>query len=354
MLHDFSPFVIQFTESLGIRWYGLSYLAGFFCAYVFIIWISRRQRLGLNVELTGDFVTTAAVGILIGGRLGYCLFYSPSLFIQFKASFPFWGVLAINEGGMSSHGGMIGLVSAIFFYSWKTGLSTLYLLDLAAITGPIGIFFGRIANFINGELVGREAGSHFQFAVKFPQDILNWPQYELSSLGKLGDVMDHIPGVGKSEWLNWIDQFRTNPEVHDRVQSALSEVLVQIQSGNQSIKTLIEPLLIPRYPSQIFEACGEGLFLFLLLFIIWYKPRRPGVVGSLFLVFYSIARILGERYRLPDLNIGFDFLELTRGQILSIVMLTIGLWLLFFFSRRVTLPEPGWGLGQSVRIHRRI
>jgi len=353
MLHDFSPFAIQFSENFGIRWYGLSYLAGFFCSYLFIRWMAARQRLGLTPQLVGDMVTYGAIGILLGGRLGYCFFYSPDLFLKFKSQFPFWGVLALNEGGMSSHGGMIGLAIALILFSWKTSLSQIYLLDLASISGPIGIFFGRIANFVNGELVGREAPTDFAYAVKFPQDILYWPQYELSKLGSLGDVMDKIPGVGKGEWLSWVDQFRANPEIQSKVHGALDQVLVQVQSGNQAVKEALSPLLTARYPSQLFGAFGEGLFLFLILFVIWYKPRRPGVVGSYFLVFYSIARIVGEQFRLPDAHIGFDFFGFTRGQILSGVMLLVGLWLLFFYSRRMAISEPGWGRGQHVKVHRR-
>jgi phosphatidylglycerol:prolipoprotein diacylglycerol transferase len=353
MLHDLSPFAIRFTESFGIRWYGLSYLAGFFCAYLFIIWLSRRQRLGLTVQMVGDLVTYGAIGILLGGRLGYCLFYSPDLFLKFKTDFPFWGVLALNEGGMSSHGGMIGLVLSLVLFSWNSGISQLYLFDLAAISGPIGVFFGRLANYVNGELVGREVDVSYEYAVKFPQDILYWPQYNMEKLGSLGDVMDKIPGVGKSEWLSWVDQFRSNPNIQAKMNFALSQVLEQIQSGNQAVKEAIIPLLTARHPSQIYEAFGEGLFLFILLFIIWYKPRQPGVVGSWFLILYAIARIIGERFRLPDAHLGFDFLELTRGQVLSGVMLILGLWLLFFYSRRMTIAQPGWGLGQHVRIHRR-
>jgi phosphatidylglycerol---prolipoprotein diacylglyceryl transferase len=353
MVHDFSPFLLRLGESFGLRWYGVSYLLAFLLAYLLIVWMVRRQRYGLTVQMVGDLVTYGAIGILLGGRFGYCIFYAPDLFIQFKTDFPFWGVLALNEGGMSSHGGMIGLIVALTLFSMRTGVNQVYLYDLAALVGPVGIFFGRIANFINGELVGRAAEESYQYAVKFPQDILYWPQYEMQKLGALGSVIEKIPGYSKEKWLEWVDQYRVQPEARNQVQQGLNQIIDAIQSGNQQAKEAIAPLLTARHPSQLYAAVGEGLFIFLFLFILWYKPRKPGVVGAWFVILYAFIRIIDEKFRMPDVHLGYGLLGLTRGQWLSSMMLLLGIWLLFFYGRRMTLPEPGWGLGQHVRIHRR-
>lgn len=165
MVHDLNPFLWQISGNFGLRWYGLSYMMGFICAFFIIGWLAKRQRAGLQPNMVGDFITYTAIGTLVGGRLGYCLFYAPDLFLKFKGDFPFWGVLAVNEGGMASHGGMIGIAIACILFSRKYAINMLYLFDLVTVGGPIGVFFGRIANFINGELVGRPSDPDFPLTV---------------------------------------------------------------------------------------------------------------------------------------------------------------------------------------------
>ena len=353
MVHDFSPILFQIYGDLAIRWYGFSYLIGFLSAYMMIRWLAVRQKQGLTPKMIGDFVAYGAIGVLVGGRLGYCIFYSPDLFLKFKSEFPFWGVFALNEGGMASHGGMIGLVVACTLFAIKHGLSRLYLYDLVALVGPIGIFFGRIANFINGELVGRPAPADFPLAVRFPTDIELWPTEAPSRLGGLSQVVDKIPGMSTENWLEWVDKYRTDPSAKDSLYSGLHKIIEAIQSGNSAAKEAIAPLLDPRHPSQLYGALGEGLILFLILFFLWRRPRRPGVIGCSFVVFYAIARIIDEEFRMPDVGIGFQLFGLTRGQWLSIGMLLIGIVFLFLWGRREALPIPGWRRGQNVKIHRR-
>jgi phosphatidylglycerol:prolipoprotein diacylglycerol transferase len=353
MVHDLSPIIFTIYGDLAVRWYGLSYIMGFICAYVIIRWLAIRQKQGLTPVMVGDFITYGAMGVLIGGRLGYCLFYSPDLFLKFKGEFPYWGVLAVNEGGMASHGGMLGLVVACTLFSIKYGVSQLYLLDLVSLTGPVGIFFGRIANFINGELLGRPAPADYALAVKFPTEIMSWPAQSPEKLGDLSAVVEKVPGLSREVWLEAVDKFRMDPAARETVHSGLNEIIHAIQNGNAAAKEAIAPLLEGRYPSQLFGALGEGLLLFLFLFFMWRKPRKPGVIGCWFAILYACARIWDEQYRLPDAHLGYQLFDLTRGQWLSIAMLAIGLVFLFLWGRRETLPIPGWGRGQNVKIHRR-
>jgi phosphatidylglycerol:prolipoprotein diacylglycerol transferase len=353
MIHDFSPILIRIYGDLAVRWYGLSYIIGFLLAYLIIRWLAARQKQGLTSAMVGDFVTYGALGVLIGGRLGYCLFYSPDLFLKFKSSFPFWGVFAVNEGGMASHGGMIGLVIACTLFAMRHGIARLYLYDLVALAGPIGIFFGRIANFINGELLGRPAPADFPLAVRFPSEIEMWPTQNPARLSELGQVVEKVPGMSKDQWLEWVDKFRLDPAARDSLYEGIQKIIESIQSGNTAAKEALGPLLEPRHPSQLYGAVGEGLLLFLILFFLWRKPRKPGVIGACFVVFYALARIIDEQFRMPDLHIGYQLFGLTRGQWLSIAMLLIGLLLLMLWGRREALPVPGWGRGQNVKIHRR-
>ncbi len=342
MVHDLDPFLWRISGEFGIRWYGLSYMLGFLVAYYFIMWLAKKRRTEVKPANVADFITYGAIGILAGGRLGYCLFYSPDLFWKFKESFPYWGVLAVNEGGMASHGGIIGLVIACILFARKYQVNRLHLFDLCAITGPIGIFFGRIANFINGELVGRICPTDYPLAVRFPQDILHWPSTDPQKLSSLSTVVETI-GVKSSQWSEWLGKFQFDSASRQSVQNTLYQVIDAIQSGNEAAKLAIAPMLDPRYPSQLIAALGEGLILFLILFIFWRKPRKPGVVGALFVTLYAIARICTEMFRLPDLQIGYQWLGLTRGQWLSAAMLLIGLFLLILFTNRKTLAISGWG-----------
>lgn len=354
MVHDLSPFIWRISGDFGIRWYGTAYIIGFLASYLLIRWLVRRQKAGFPPELVSDFVTYGAIGILVGGRLGYVLFYSPDLFIKFKSTLPFWGVLAINEGGMASHGGMIGLVLACILFAFKHGLNRLYLFDLIAIVGPIGIFFGRIANYINGELVGRPVQDpQFPWGVKFPQDLYMWPTQEVQRLPELVSVIEKMPGMSRDQWLEWVDKFRIDATAREQINNAINAVVEAIQNGNNEIKNAVEPLLVLRHPSQLYAALGEGLFLFLFLFILWYKPRRPGIIGAWFVILYALVRIVDEHFRMPDAHIGFQLFELTRGQWLSLGMLVVGFILLFLWGRRDNLPAAGWGRGQHVKIHRR-
>ena len=357
-VHDLSPFILKLPETslwgdqFGFRWYGFSYLLGFLCAYQLIVWLAGRQRAGLTVEMVGDFITYAAVGVLAGGRLGYCIFYDPNLFLSFTSHVPFWGVLAVNQGGMASHGGVIGVLIASVLFARKRGINYAYLLDLAAITGPIGFFFGRIANFINGELVGRAAPEDFQYAVKFPSDIINWPTYEFGKLSSLSPVVEKI-GIDSSKWSELISNFRTSMPAKDQVYDALYKIVHEIQNGNSGIKEAITPLLQPRYPSQLLACLTEGLISFVVLFFMARKSRKPGILAASFGLVYATSRIFNEQFREPDMQIGYQLLGLTRGQWLSVGMLIVGLVLMFFWSRTQSQIIHGWKRDEGVRVSSR-
>ncbi len=352
MVHDFDPFALRISGDFGVRWYGLSYMMGFICAYLLIKWLAQRQRAGLTAQMVGDFITYAAIGTLVGGRLGYVFFYGPDLIWKFKSAFPFWGVLAVNEGGMASHGGMIGIVIACLLYARKYSVNATYLFDLVAVAGPVGVFFGRIANFINGELVGRPCDPSFPLAVKFPQDIEMWPSQEFSRLNDLSNVVDKM-GTTREQWLELLGKFHMDQGAREQVYATLHKIILTIQDGNTAVKAAIEPLLTPRYPSQLFAAVGEGLLCFVVLFLLWRKPRKPGFIASTFIVLYACVRIADEHFRMPDAQIGFQWLGLTRGQWLSVAMLLVGFMLMFLWSRSGSLKISGWGRGQSIRLNRK-
>ncbi len=353
MVHDLSPFAIHFYDNFGIRWYGLSYMFGFFAAYLIMRWLCEKQKMGLTADMVSDLITYIAIGTLAGGRLGYCIFYSPDLFLKFKSDFPWWGVLAVNEGGMASHGGIIGIVLSIWLYARKYKINTLYLFDLAALSGPLGICAGRIANFVNGELVGRPAPADLPWAVRFPQDIFLWTKNEPGRLPSLSVVAEKL-NITSAQWMEWVDQMRNADGVaREKIHNTMNLIIEKIQHGNIEVKNAIGPLLTPRHPSQLYGALGEGLLLFLLLLLLWRKPRKPGFIASCFVVFYAIVRISDEYFRMPDDHIGLQWLELSRGQWISIFMLVLGFVLMFVWSRSVSITVPGWGRMHSIKLNRK-
>lgn len=339
-IQTLDPFAVRITDTLGIRWYGLSYLLGFLICYAIVYWLARRQRTEIHPSEAGDFIFAVALGTVIGGRLGYCVFYSPGLFLDFTSSPPFWGVLAVNHGGMASHGGIIGIITACFLFGRKRHVSVLHLMDLCALCAGPGIFFGRIANFVNGELVGREAPSWLPWAVRFPQDILLWPTYEPQRLLSLAPAVQQL-GISPDKWNAAVGAL-PSPGPRNFVINMLPEILDAVHRGNRAVIDAIAPVLTLRHPSQLYEALLEGLLVFIALLFIWRKPRKPGVISGCFLVLYAAVRIFGEQFRMPDAQIGFQWLGLTRGQWLSIAMITFSIGCFIYWARRPVQKIGGW------------
>jgi phosphatidylglycerol:prolipoprotein diacylglycerol transferase len=327
-LNTFDPFALHLTETFGIRWYGLAYLSGFLATYWFAARLSKRGASPLSLPLVSDFIFYAALGTVIGGRLGYCFLYDQSLLFRFTSEFPFWGVLMIHHGGMASHGGMLGVIVACMLFARSHKISPLHLMDLTVTGGCIGIFFGRIANFINGELVGRPSDPGLPWAVRFPQDLFLWPSESPERLAALGPVVSNL-GVSQERWGNMV----AAPPFGGSVYRTLDQVVLELQKGNQALAESLAPLLTPRHPSQLYECLLEGLFLGLITIWLWRKNLRPGVISGVFLTLYPIVRIIGEQFRMPDAIIGFDALGLTRGQWLSFVMLVLGATCLYRWTR---------------------
>ncbi len=342
-VHNLDPFAIQITETFGIRWYGLAYLAGFVICYYSIVWMIRKGRCRFTVDQVADFITYGAIGVLGGGRLGYVLFYSPDLLTSFDGHFPYWGVLKVNEGGMASHGGIFGVMLVCLWYARRHKLSFLHVLDLTVLGASLAFFFGRIANFINGELFGREAPATLAWAVKFPQEMVLWLQRDFNRLNSLGQVMEPLKSLPTptgpiqltaQQWTTWLENYGPDPSARNRISEVIEHIIYRIQNGDEVLRQAIAPLLTPRHPSQLYQAFLEGFLVFLFLIWVWRKPQKPGVVSGWFGVLYCVARIIGEQFRLPDAHIGFQWLGLTRGQWLSIAFLGFAVSYLVVAYRR--------------------
>ena len=199
---------------------------------------------------------------------------------------------------------------------------------------------------------GRPCDPSFPLAVKFPQDITLWPSQEPERLSGLSAVVDKV-GISSEKWLEWVQKFRMDAASREQMYDGLNKIIESIQTGNTAAKEAIAPLLTPRHPSQLYGALGEGLFVFLVLFFLWRKPRKPGFIASTFVLLYAIVRIVDENFRMPDAQIGFQALGLSRGQWLSIVMFAVGLVLMFLWSRAGSLRIQGWGRGQNIRLNRK-
>ncbi len=246
---QFDPIAIS-AGPLAVRWYGLMYLVGFA-----LFWILGRKRAaepwrGVSVEELENLLFYGIFGVVLGGRLGYCLLYQPEYYLSHPQA-----ILALWEGGMSAHGGMIGVIVVMLLFCHFRSHSFWQTADFVAPLVPLGLMFGRIGNFINGELWGRPASESLPWAMIFPQ---------------------------------------------------------ALDGG------------VPRHPSQLYEAFGEGLLLFALLWIVSKRPRPSGFISGLFLMGYGVARFVVEYFREPDAFLGLQALGLTRGQWYSLPLIVLG------------------------------
>ena len=269
MLNDLYQSLDPIAFSVGpfdVRWYGIAYVLGFLCAGLMMWCLAKRWRLRFNADALLTIICCVIVGVIVGARLGYCLFYGGGEYLANPMR-----ILAFNEGGMSFHGGLIGALISGIVAARMTGIPYLTLADLGVCAAPLGLFFGRCANFINGEL---------------------W-----------GAVTDAPWGV--------------------------------VFGGAAG--------MMPRHPSQLYEAALEGVVLFAILFILSRKrpPRPRGTFLGVFLTLYGCFRILVEFVRQPDIQIGYLYGDwLTMGMVLSVPLVVIGI-IVFIFAQVQQLPQRG-------------
>jgi phosphatidylglycerol:prolipoprotein diacylglycerol transferase len=306
-VHNLDPFAVQFGSGFGIRWYGLAYLAAFAAAYFVYRHLAKRGFSVIPPDKVGDFITGCAVfGVLLGGRIGYMLFYDFAGFLRDPLVF-----FRVWEGGMSAHGGILGVVLYTLWYAWWHKVNWPGLGDNLVVGSALGLFFGRMANFINGELYGRP--SNVAWAVKFPKEL-----YE-------------APVETQREVLVRTQELFPGPVGLDGVLSA-----VPISAD---VARVVGGYLTPRHPSQLYEAFLEGLLLFTMLWLVRTRWRVPnGVTTGLFFIGYAVTRSLAESFRFPDA--GYVGL-LTKGQFLSVFLLLIGVGFLVAAWRRPVYP-PAW------------
>ncbi len=256
---------------LQVHWYGLMYLLGFAIAWGLGRWRASRPGSGWTAEMVDDLIFYCVIGVVVGGRLGYMLFYG---FDQILAN-PL-NLFKVWEGGMSFHGGLLGVFVAMWLFGRRLGLTFFQVGDFLAPLVPQGLFFGRIGNFINGELWGHR--TDLPWGMRLPCE--DFPR----------------------------------------------------QCADQPAGTLLSPAV---HASQLYEAALEGLILFLVLWIFSNRPRPTMAVSGLFLLLYGVFRFLVELVRIPDAHIGYlAFDWLTMGQLLSAPMILAGVLLLGLAYRR--------------------
>ncbi|MEO1331137.1 MAG: prolipoprotein diacylglyceryl transferase [Pseudomonadota bacterium] len=295
------PFELFGTEIvLAVRWYALAYIAGLALGWFLIRELMRRPALWpansapMPPEKTDDLLFWMTIGVVVGGRLGFILFYSPEILWTDPVQ-----ALRIWEGGMAFHGGMLGVVLAGYLFARNNGYAMWSLGDAVAAVTPIGLFFGRIANFINGELWGR------------PTDV------------------------------SWGMVF---PQITERLVAPDGRVLPSYADRYPWL--LVDGQNVPRHPSQLYEAALEGLLLFAVIsFLIWRRDalKRPGVIVGTFLLGYGLARGFCEFFRQWNVELGPDAVlfgvEITRGQTLSLPMVLAGAAILYWALKRDRTAE---------------
>jgi phosphatidylglycerol:prolipoprotein diacylglycerol transferase len=350
-LHKLDPFLIEFPASWsraplvpdGIRWYGLSYALGFVIAWGLLRWMARTHRSLLPVQAVGDFMFAIILGVLVGGRLGYAIFYQGGApLVTFYNYFPFWDLLAIHRGGMASHGGMIGIIIACSIFAVRRKLSILHLIDLCTFIAPPGLFLGRIANFLNAELWGRPMPAAQQAAppwwsIKYPTQLEQLPLDQAEALTPAVAIVEG----GTAEWNIALAERGFDPHAAALVITPMTEDVIEAaRAGNEGVAGIISPMLTAYYPSQLIQAIAEGPILMGIMALAWLKPRKPGIIGSVFLIVYGALRIATEVVRQPDEGVAL-LAGLSRGQVLSLLMFLAGIICLFIAMRRNVEPVGG-------------
>ena len=260
---DIDPIALSLGP-LGVRWYGLTYLAAFAVAW----WLGNRRAdgegSGWSRDDVADLVFHGALGVVLGGRIGYVFFYSLDRFVDD----PLY-LFAIREGGMSFHGGLIGVILAVGWFGRKTGRSLFQVTDYVAPIVPIGLGCGRIGNFINVELPGRITDAPWAFL---------YPEHAVRKLASF-------------DALTWMGD--------------------------------------GRHPSSLYQAFSEGVVLFLIVWFFSARLRPAGSVSGVFLVSYGSLRFTTEFFREPDAHIGFVAFDwISMGQVLCVPMILGGLGLI--------------------------
>jgi phosphatidylglycerol:prolipoprotein diacylglycerol transferase len=304
-LHNLDPFIFRISGNVGPRWYGMAYVLSFVFAFLLLRILSKRGYLDLTAAVLGDFVTWVALfGVMIGGRLGYVFFYKPEM-LRDPLS-----ILRVWEGGMSSHGGIIGVVAFTLIYSRRRKLPWTNPGDNLCVVAPIGLFLGRCANFINGELYGRV--TNVSWAMQFPKELLDAGNAAEADRA-LAAAQQIDPSIRSVESI--IEGVRTNPALADA----------------------LRPILAPRHPSQLYEAALEGIALFAILWFVRTRFRTPnGMITGLFLIVYSVFRIIVENFREPDAPLVGMF---TRGQFFSFFTVAIGIGFIVVAKKYPTYPR---------------
>ena len=230
---------------------------------------------------------------------------------------------------MASHGGILGLVVFTWFYSRKKQVSWTGLGDGLCVVAPLGIMFGRLANFINGELYGRTAEG-LAWAMKFPMTLMDGKMAESEDFGAAIGAAAEVDESLRPAHAQWM-----NGGLPDHV---MFETMLVAQRANPDVSAAIAPFLFERHPSQLYQALGEGGLLFAILWFVRVRhPRAPyGLLTGLFFIFYAVFRIIGEHFREPDAAmVG----ALTSGQFLSTFMIAIGAAFVIHAWRRGPVSE---------------
>lgn len=331
-VHDLNPVILEITDAIKLRWYGFAYLLAFVVGYLLLKWMGDKKLWVLPGKVAGDFIAYAAVfGVFLGGRIGNVLIYQREEFFGDPLV-----VLRVWEGGMASHGGILGLMIFTFFYARKKKVSWTGLGDGLCVVAPLGIMFGRLANFINGELYGRVDKS-FAWAMKFPNALWdpnvientkkNLAQSAAARADVDGDYAQYYQELDtaiQAQAAEGTPEFANMIELYSDRSTELNAAIRE----NDAVKEAVAHYLEPRYPSQLFQAALEGLLLFLILFTLRVKfPRLAnGVLTGVFFIFYAIFRISMEKFREPEIaNLNVLGAEWTMGQFLSLFMVVIGL-----------------------------
>ena len=319
------PVLLDLPGPLDIRWYGLMYVLGFIVGQWILTRLAKAKVLPIEPNKVADMIFYLVFGVILGGRFGYAIFYDQGLVNPLK-------LVQIWQGGLSFHGGLIGVIVAMMLFARKQKVPFWRVGDACAIAVTPGIFFVRMANFINGELYGRVTTADTFGAMRFPTDPI---AQDLLGLRTITDKRDQELCVQyahrRVEW----EDIEGSLSTHD---AAGREIPWDQLRERLDWEAIVEQVPY-RHPSQVYEGIGEGLLVGLILLIIYLRTRaRPlgaGAYSGVFLIAYGVVRFFIEFLRQPDRQfataedpLGRPFLGMTMGQALCAGMILFGVYMI--------------------------
>ena len=371
---------IELADGFKIHFLGIILLLVVLFSWGLLRWVVMRQKIQIKSGQLLDFLLVTFLISFLSARFFYGLFSDSEIFYMFKPESPYWGFLDFKTGGFSFYGAVLGVLLSCSVFAFVWGVNRLYLLDLSALICPFVIFVGFIGCYFNGDFKGWPVEESQFLSVKYWGEVYDWTERRPEKLQIFAESSEVNCKTSKARWLDIVKSQEEINKNKDFILNCLNLIMSKSNiptislagliegtpSGDLLEKRLIEKIPF-RFPLQICFAIFEGLFVFMVVMAYWRKPKKSGTVFCLFvalvsighLLFVGISHIAIEKSEIQSLEKitqqtfanTSSFLQL--DHFINVVAFFTAVIFYMFWSKRESLPMPGWGKANQLRIYRR-